>query len=382
MNQNFVDSKDHRIWNRRILYGYWLLVLVILFGEILIACFSGRIYDPAYVIRYIIMPPAILTAILLVTECFHFLFQQVNDYIIIIAANLLSITLILSHSNVEILQGSLILPIIISTFYFSKRKTFFATILSLVSLFLIYALFIIIAIDSSITNIVSTIFFLIAATYASIGIMSRGIEFIEHLKNMVESKQELLVKNIIMERLSKLDHLTELYNHITFHEYLEKLIEQCEEYDLAIQLAIIDIDNFKHVNDTYGHRVGDVVLKRVADTIKGSVSLDNFVARYGGEEFAVIFTDQSLEAAYTTVEEIRHKISMIIHPELDNKNVTVSVGLNTYIKGIGKEKLFTGADQSLYTAKRSGKNMTIIDAYAESTACALKNKIHCPCKEA
>ncbi|WP_260115438.1 GGDEF domain-containing protein [Paenibacillus hexagrammi] len=83
------------------------------------------------------------------------------------------------------------------------------------------------------------------AAYISIGITKRGIEILKHLKSATEVKQELMIKNIIMDKLSKTDALTDLYNHITFHEYLEKLIEQSECGYLSIHLAVLDIDNFK-----------------------------------------------------------------------------------------------------------------------------------------
>ena len=95
-----------------------------------------------------------------------------------------------------------------------------------------------------------------------------------------------------MDKLTKTDALTDLYNHMTFHEYFEKLIEQHEQNGLPLQLAIFDIDNFKLVNDMFGHRAGDAVLQRVSELIRSKVSTNDFVARYGGEEFAILFTDK------------------------------------------------------------------------------------------
>ncbi len=139
----------------------------------------------------------------------------------------------------------------------------------------------------------------------------------------------------------------------------KKLIEQNELNDLSLQLAILDIDNFKRINDTYGHWVGDIILIRVASIIKETVTPNDFVARYGGEEFAVIFTEKTLDEAYRLVEQIRHKLYVTLHPELDSKAATISIGLQEYMKGKGKEALFKGADASLYAAKRTGKKQNL-----------------------
>ena len=137
---------------------------------------------------------------------------------------------------------------------------------------------------------------------------------------------------------------------MTFHEYLDRLIDQNHVNDLSIQLALIDIDNFKKVNDTYGHRAGDSVLKHVADIIKESIEADDFAARYGGEEFAVIFTEKSTSTAYSIAEDIRKKIAAMKNKEAGDTIVTVSIGLNNYNK-TGKEILFKEADSALYEAK-------------------------------
>jgi diguanylate cyclase (GGDEF)-like protein len=88
------------------------------------------------------------------------------------------------------------------------------------------------------------------------------------------------------------------------------------------------------------------------------VSPNDFVARYGGEEFAVIFTEKTSEEAYLILETIRLKIANMKYPELADHSVTVSIGLQSYEQGTGKEKLFKNADDSLYTSKKTGKNKT------------------------
>ncbi|HEU4963138.1 MAG TPA: GGDEF domain-containing protein, partial [Bacilli bacterium] len=201
---------------------------------------------------------------------------------------------------------------------------------------------------------------IVTATLVCIGIMERGREIYEYLRETMEAKQDLLVKTTLMEKRVKLDGLTGLHNHMSFHEYLEELIKQSEACNLCLSLAVFDIDNFKKINDTWGHRVGDVVLERVSSQIQKLVGPDDFVARYGGEEFAVIFMEQTPEATHQLVERIREEIYRVHHSELNGQHVTISAGLNHYRKGMGKEQLFGGADSSLYVAKRTGKNRVVV----------------------
>jgi diguanylate cyclase (GGDEF) domain len=176
-----------------------------------------------------------------------------------------------------------------------------------------------------------------------------------NLEKVTRDKQELLIRSAIMEKMSKTDALTDMYNHRTFQEYFDTIIEQASRADNRFQLAILDIDNFKKINDTFGHSVGDIILKRISNIIKTMVTVDDISARYGGEEFALILTNKTLEQSLVLLESIRKAIQDERHIEL-NSNVTVSVGIHEYYKGEPKEEIFNKADEALYKAKHSGKN--------------------------
>ena len=190
-------------------------------------------------------------------------------------------------------------------------------------------------------------------------VITRAQEAQEHLEQLTKSEQGLLVERAISDKLLKIDALTGLYNHKTFHEYLDLLLEQCESNGLRLQLALLDIDNFKRVNDTYGHWVGDLVLKEVAAKLGVVIGLNDFAARYGGEEFAIIFTDKTLAEAYSYVEDIRVSIAEMEHSYAGGRPVTVSIGLCNYEPGLGKERMFRKTDDSLYKAKKDGKNTVV-----------------------
>lgn len=159
------------------------------------------------------------------------------------------------------------------------------------------------------------------------------------------------------------DGLTGIYNHKYFREQLEFQLEKAKEYGFKISLILIDIDHFKKFNDTYGHQIGDLVLKEVSKVIQNCVNSDSLVARYGGEEFVVILPDTSTEDALVVGEKIRAAVEdkTVKTREYSNLYVTVSLGIATFpdhIKNLGRMvvELIDRGDESLYTAKNTGRN--------------------------
>lgn len=176
----------------------------------------------------------------------------------------------------------------------------------------------------------------------------------------MKSEQDLRIQNIIMDRLSKIDPLTDLYNHKTFHEYLGWLIDHQQNNPFPMQLAVLDIDNFKKVNDQYGHWVGDIVLKQVAAVVLKHIATDDFAARYGGEEFVVILTAKQLDESYSIMEQIRIGIATMPVEEMNGESVTVSIGMHEFSVRDTKSDTFQQADDALYKAKKTGKNRIVL----------------------
>jgi len=161
------------------------------------------------------------------------------------------------------------------------------------------------------------------------------------------------------------DGLTGLYNHRYVHERLEQEIERSNRYHSSITCVMLDIDDFKKVNDLYGHPFGDTVLVGITRLIREAVRRTDLVGRYGGEEFLVIMPQTSAEEALPIAERI---VSMTANHAFVFKGIvslqtTVSVGLATYPSvehGVtSKSSLLSAADQSLYKAKRTGKNKAV-----------------------
>ena len=159
----------------------------------------------------------------------------------------------------------------------------------------------------------------------------------------------------LFKKKSRIDGLTEIFNKTTFIEILLAEIKRCQIVDSSLFLLILDIDDFKKVNDTYGHLTGDAVLHSMGVMLKKVLRRNDIIARYGGEEFAVLISQQeSLRKTVKIAEKIRKSIADMAEPNLPR--ITVSVGCTAYIAGEAYEQLFERADQALYDAKRSGKN--------------------------
>jgi diguanylate cyclase (GGDEF)-like protein len=157
------------------------------------------------------------------------------------------------------------------------------------------------------------------------------------------------------------DELTGLANHGRFQELLEGEIEEVRRYRHPVGLIMLDLDDFKSINDTYGHQQGDVVLKHVARALRESSRDVDIPARYGGEEMAVILTHTDLAGSYVISERIRHAIEALEVPRLDGEGmlrITASIGVAASTEG-DKDALIADADAALYSAKRQGKNRTV-----------------------
>jgi len=176
--------------------------------------------------------------------------------------------------------------------------------------------------------------------------------------------EELQRVNEVLEQLSITDGLTRLHNHRFFQEQLAREIARADRAGGSLTLVLIDIDNFKQLNDRYGHAVGDAVLCEVAKVMTRIVREADVLARYGGEEFALIPGQTDLEGAVGLAEKIRVAIAQSVVAIDDcgrrsTASVTVSIGVAEY-EGDSRG-LFNAADRALYRAKESGKDCVVVE---------------------
>ena len=164
------------------------------------------------------------------------------------------------------------------------------------------------------------------------------------------------------ERQAVTDSLTELANRRQFEEALEGEIGRIDRFGGALSLILADIDDFKQVNDRFGHQAGDAVLRAVADVVQANVRAIDLPARYGGEEFAVLLPQTELDDAEQVAERLRREVAArpVEMPSGALLAVTASFGVASYPNARTQSALFAAADEALYRAKGSGKNHVVV----------------------
>ena len=168
----------------------------------------------------------------------------------------------------------------------------------------------------------------------------------------------LIILNKKVEKLANRDSLTSLLNRRAMRSESKKLLNLTNRYNQNTSLLLIDIDFFKNVNDTYGHHIGDVVIKKVARILSKNTREYDLVSRYGGEEFLIMLSNSNSKSAYTLAERIRKEIATLKIEGTDAK-ITVSIGCTEYIKDEKLDTFVNRVDLLLYRAKDEGRNRTV-----------------------
>ncbi len=190
-------------------------------------------------------------------------------------------------------------------------------------------------------------------------------------KRIVDLQTELLESNKRLELLSVTDGLTKLHNHRHFQDELARAFEESQRYQRPLSLAMIDIDFFKKINDTYGHAVGDDVLKCVAKLYRDSVRSTDLVARYGGEEFTVMMPETSLQDGISFAEKIRLLLETTpLETQAGPITATISIGVASvpHTRIHTAKELIVAADRALYRAKKAGRNQVQAEQRREGLA--------------
>ncbi|HEY8152544.1 MAG TPA: diguanylate cyclase [Myxococcota bacterium] len=179
---------------------------------------------------------------------------------------------------------------------------------------------------------------------------------------LMERNGDLQRANEVLNQLSITDGLTKLHNHRYFQDALTREIKRVNRANEPLAMLLIDLDDFKSLNDRLGHAAGDELLLRVARTMNDVVRESDLLARYGGEEFVVLASNTNLLGAYRLAEKLRTTVaeqSQILGDSMRPTRVTISIGVAEF-RG-NRHKFFSAADQALYRAKASGKNCVMVD---------------------
>jgi polar amino acid transport system substrate-binding protein len=173
-------------------------------------------------------------------------------------------------------------------------------------------------------------------------------------KLLKEAKEDIEIKNKELNKLAITDKLTNIYNRRKIEELIQNELDRNERFKHTFGLAILDIDHFKDVNDTYGHQVGDQVLIEIAQILRNNLRKADFVGRYGGEEFIIICPECNIEGVSALMEIFRLKIAN--HDFKSIRNKTASFGLTLSKEGDTLDSIVKRGDKALYEAKDSGRN--------------------------
>lgn len=180
-----------------------------------------------------------------------------------------------------------------------------------------------------------------------------GSELLARIRNHLELKHN---KDRLKE-MALMDGLTRLYNHSYMHERLSEEISNSKRHKHKLSLIMIDLDNFKEINDTYGHKFGDLVLQKISASIKELIREEDVAGRYGGEEFIIILPNTDLSSALKVAEKIRSTVKKLVWNN-ENLKTTLSGGVYS-LEDESINELIEKTDTLLYKAKNTGKDRIV-----------------------
>lgn len=183
----------------------------------------------------------------------------------------------------------------------------------------------------------------------------KRVELLEEINQKLEFEVEKRTEEL--EHIAITDGLTQLYNRTKMDIELQKLEGIYKRYGRVFSVIMIDIDYFKSVNDTFGHQVGDSVLKQFATILKQNIRSTDFIGRWGGEEFLIVCIETSEENAIEIASNLRKKIETTFFEKVGHK--TMSVGIAQMEDGLVLDDLINNADKALYFAKENGRNQVV-----------------------
>ncbi len=200
-------------------------------------------------------------------------------------------------------------------------------------------------------------------------IFAINVDYYENKDDYHENKDDYYVfsltditklkeKSNLLEYQASHDKLTGLFNRNRFDEVYEKEIKRAKRYNNDLSLIIFDIDNFKMINDTYGHQTGDEVLKEMARITISNVREQDIIVRWGGEEFLILLPQTNLLGASTVANKIRTSIEANIFTT-NSLNITASFGVTQLLENDDESSFITRSDKFLYEAKKTGKNKVV-----------------------
>ncbi|HAH61903.1 MAG TPA: hypothetical protein DCL73_07380 [Treponema sp.] len=365
-----MDFTEYKIgyykrWQKRILSISWLvfaalLVMEVVFGFFFRFCTEYRTL-PHYWFNYVAVPSGINLLILIIVTRFihspsHGLKQK--NYAVIFLFFVIMSVISFFHNYYVIV---LVLPcfaIFLSAVLSDRKLLLSVFIASLAGAVLSLARWIARGekYDVSMTVGTAAVVIVICCTsyYCAVAVMNSVREQTDFIYDSY-NKQKLLINEL------RLEPLTRLCNRTAFAEAIAGCIKSYRETDEPLMLALIDLDDFKSVNDKYGHVSGDAVLIAFSDLLIRLLGGNRNVFRYGGDEFVVLFKNQNLETVEDTAEQIRSAFTKMNFDFVDTDfRCSISMGISVYHAGMTGKQWFETADSAAYAAKTAGKNQFVV----------------------
>jgi diguanylate cyclase (GGDEF)-like protein len=342
-------------WNHKIRMVYWLIIASICIYGLIISVFNTQEDQ-----RTLIWQNSILLIIVIIGELLFRLRTNGQDYVVIMIGVGISTTLfsLIPSSDYGVIVF-LHLPILLSTLYLNYWKVLFASLLTLTTYVVLMMKLPVFQNNIPINQVSLVISSIAICAFLIFGIVRRGLGIMKAEEDVLLEEKRLINQKLSMDVLIRKDALTGLDNHRTFQEQLGHIVEMGKLPEVIVHLAILDIDNFKEVNDSYGHWAGDIVLRRVGILIDELCNENVTAARYGGEEFAVLFTYLDSHEVNDWLEALSTQLERTNFAEIGNMSITFSTGCHRLQPSDRKEQLFQYADQALYRAKTAGKDQIV-----------------------
>ena len=341
----------------------WLITSLL---EIIVGIFfTGGNWYPLYYTIHVIIPTCfdgliILATLLIVNN--KKVKYVVKNYTIIISLVVVGTTLSICHGYYMACLACFIIPVLVSVAFVDKKIFIASMILSLTGL--VVSTIVIWFMEHDTVREGNAYIWGSAAIVGLIVSLAASITIV--LIKLRESREQILMRaqqeNAKLSKQNRVDGLTNLQNHTSFYTVLENKLQKARHDRRGFAIAVLDIDDFKNVNDTYGHATGDEILKHVADVIVAAISSVGVPFRYGGDEFTIIFNNPDPEVNVSALETLRRSIANVDSFFTDGTRVTLSIGYyNIKEATMTAEEIFFKADQALYMAKYNGKNQVYAD---------------------
>lgn len=337
-----------------------------LMGSLLTFIFSNYIFRLDNILNKKINIFIVLFVIYLIAKVYSYFSDKANYinpniYLAFIDGIFLLVFLYITKDYFYALYNSLYVYMVFQTIRFSNTSSFiFSNFISTG-----YTFFIVSQDSKKVISFefLMNILFFYLLNYILSSIVKENNYLERELKVMFDKVEE---KNCMLKEIAERDYLTNMYNHRSFYNLFEEIFKSISMEKSCFCLALLDIDNFKRINDTYGHLSGDAVLKEVSLIILNNIRDSDIAARYGGEEFAIILPNTDINQGREVCERIRSSIENH-NFTINNKKieVTVSGGISCMIPYSIKHcieiqrKFVEDVDNLLYKAKNSGKNIIV-----------------------